>query len=73
MNAFLIDRKLIIDKNAIHDMWTDHFEDLGKPSVSSTFDNDFRMSCHLCHRNLYIMSKEIAQYLKQATLVLGSC
>ena len=31
MNAFLIDGKLITDKNDICDMWANHFEDLGKP------------------------------------------
>ena len=41
MNAFLIDEKLITDKNDIRDMWANHFEDLGKPSVSPSFDHDF--------------------------------
>ena len=29
------------DKNAIRDMWADHFEALGSPSENSNFDNDF--------------------------------
>ena len=33
MNAFLIDEKLITDKNDIRDIWANRFEDLGKPSV----------------------------------------
>ena len=37
MNAFLIDGKLITDKNDMCDMWANHFEDLRKPS----FDYDF--------------------------------
>ena len=41
MNAFLIDGKLITDKNDIRDMLTNHFEDLGKPSHSPSFDHDF--------------------------------
>ena len=41
MNAFLIDGKWITDKNDIRDMWTNHFEDLGKPSVSPSFDHVF--------------------------------
>ena len=50
-NVFLMDGKLITDKNAIreHHMWADHFEDLGKPSVTSTFDHDFlEQSRHSC-------------------------
>ena len=41
MNAFLIDGKLITDKNDIRDMRANHFEELGKPSVSPSFDHDF--------------------------------
>ena len=42
MNAFLIDGKLITDRNDnIRDMWANHFEDLGKPSVSPSFAHDF--------------------------------
>ena len=41
MNAFVIDGKLITDKNDIRDMWANHFEDLGKPSVSPSFDHEF--------------------------------
>ena len=41
MNAFLTDRKWITDKNDIRDMWANHFEDLGKPSVSPCFDHEF--------------------------------
>ena len=41
MNAFLIDGKWITDKIDIRDMWANHFEDLGKPSVSPCFDHEF--------------------------------
>ena len=41
MNAFLIDGKWITDKNDIRDLWANHFEDLGKPSVSPCFDHEF--------------------------------
>ena len=41
MNAFLIDGKWITDKNDIRDMWANHFEDLGKHSVSPCFDHEF--------------------------------
>ena len=41
MNAFLIDGKWITDKNDILNMWANHFEDLGKPSVSPCFDHEF--------------------------------
>ena len=41
MTAFLIDGKIITDKKQILDMWADHFEALGSPSVSARYDNDF--------------------------------
>ena len=41
MAAFLIDGKIITDKKQILDMWADHFEALGTPSVSARYDNDF--------------------------------
>ena len=34
INAFLIDAKWITDKTYIRKTWANHFEDLGKPSVS---------------------------------------
>ena len=43
MNAFLIDRHLLTERNKICEMWADHFEFLGKPSDSSNFDDAF---CH---------------------------
>ena len=53
MNAFLIDGKWITDKNDICDMWANHFEDLGKPSVSPCFDHEFsdRVAVHV--RNIF--------------------
>ena len=39
--AFLIDGKIITDKKQILDIWTDHIEALGIPSVSTRYDNDF--------------------------------
>ena len=55
MNAFLTDGKLITDKNDIHDMWANHFEDLGKPSVSPSFDHDFfnQVATHV--RNIFAL------------------
>ena len=41
MTAFLVDGKIITDKKQIFDMWADHFEALGTPSVSARYDNDF--------------------------------
>ena len=41
MTAFLVDGKLITDKKQIREMWADHFEELGTPSVSVPYDNDF--------------------------------
>ena len=41
MTAFLVDGKLIMDEKQILEMWADHFEALGTPSVSVQYDNDF--------------------------------
>ena len=40
MNAFLIDGKWITGKNDILDTCANHFENLGKPSVSHCFDHE---------------------------------
>ena len=53
MNAFLIDGKWIIDKNDIRDRWTNHFEDLGKPSVSPCFDHEFSDRVATRVRNIF--------------------
>ena len=41
MSAFVVNGKLLTDKRKIHDMWADHFEALGCPSETETFDKDF--------------------------------
>ena len=41
MSAFLVDGKMITDKGEICDMWADHFEALGTPSVGMGFDDNF--------------------------------
>ena len=41
MSAFLVDRKLIADKNDICDMWADHFEELGTPDLHTDYDYNF--------------------------------
>ena len=41
MTAFLVEGKLITDKKPIREMWADHFEALGTPSVSVRYNNDF--------------------------------
>ena len=41
MSAFLVENKLITDKNLICEMWADHFEALGTPSVNVNFDSNF--------------------------------
>ena len=42
MSAFLVENKLTTDKNLIREMWADHFETLGTPSVNENFDSNFR-------------------------------
>ena len=41
MSAFLVENKFITDKNLIREMWADHFEALGTPSVNENFDSSF--------------------------------
>ena len=41
MSAFLVNGKLITDKNKIREMWADHFETLGTPSDCVAFNNVF--------------------------------
>ena len=41
MGAFLVNDRLLTDKNLIREMWTDHFEALGTPSENAHFDNGF--------------------------------
>ena len=41
MSAFLVENKLITDKNLIREMRADHFEALGTPSVNENFDSNF--------------------------------
>ena len=54
MNAFITDGKLVTaDKNHIRDMWANHVEDLGKPSVSPSFDHDFSERVATRVRNIF--------------------
>ena len=41
MSAFLVNGSLITKENNIRDIWADHFEALGTPTVNSNFDNEF--------------------------------
>ena len=41
MSAFLVNGKLITDKNKIREMWADHFEALGTPTDCVAFNNVF--------------------------------
>ena len=41
MSAFLVENKLITYENLIREMWADHFETLGTPSVNENFDSNF--------------------------------
>ena len=36
-----MNEELLTEKNRIRDMWADHFEALGSPSETETFDKDF--------------------------------
>ena len=54
MSAFLVNGSLITDINEIRIMWADHFEALGTPSESATYDNGFAalVSAHVKERLL---------------------
>ena len=41
MTAFLVNDTLLTDRGKIRQMWADHFETLGTPSVNDNFDNNF--------------------------------
>ena len=41
MSTFVVNGELLTDKSKIPDMWADHFEALGSPSETETFDKDF--------------------------------
>ena len=41
MSAFLVDGKMITDKEEIRDMWADHFEALVTPLAGMGFDDNF--------------------------------
>ena len=41
MSTFLIEIKLITDKNLIREIWANHFEVLGTPSAYENFDGNF--------------------------------
>ena len=53
MTAFLVDGKLIMDKKQIREMWADHFEALGTPSVSVRYDNDFLTRITTSVKNMF--------------------
>ena len=49
MSAFLVNGSLNTDINEIRNMWADHFEALGTPSESATYDDGFaaQVSAHV--------------------------
>ena len=53
MSAFLVNGAFIIEENGIRDMWVDHFEVLGIPTVSLNFDNEFANSISTHIQNIF--------------------
>ena len=53
MSAFLVNGALITEENDIRDMWADHFEALGTPTVSLNFDNEFANSISTHIQNIF--------------------
>ena len=53
MSAFLVNGAFITEENDIRDMWQDHFEVLGTPTVSLNFDNEFANSISTHIQNIF--------------------
>ena len=61
MSAFLVNGSLVTDINEIRNMWADHFEALGTPSESATYDNGFAA----------LVSAHVRKLLKHVLMTLG--
>ena len=53
MTAFLVNGAFITEENDIRDMWADHFEVLGTPTVTFNFDNEFANSISTHVQNIF--------------------
>ena len=53
MSAFLVNGVFITEENDTRDMWADHFEVLGTPTVSFNFDNEFANSISTRVQNVF--------------------
>ena len=53
MSTFLVNGAFITKENDIRDMWADHFEVLGTPTVSLNFDNEFANSISTHIQNIF--------------------
>ena len=53
MSAFLVNAAFITEESGIRDMWADHFEVQGTPTVSLNFDNEFANSISTHIQNIF--------------------
>ena len=53
MSAFLVNGAFITEENDIRDMWANHIEVLGTPTVSLNFDNEFANSTSTHVQNIF--------------------
>ena len=53
MSAFLVNGRLITEENDTRDMWADHCEALGTPTVNLDFDNEFADSTSTHVQNIF--------------------
>ena len=53
MSAFFVNGELITEENDKSEMWADHFEALGTPTVSLNFDNEFANSISTHIQNIF--------------------
>ena len=53
MSAFLVNGAFITEESDIRDMWADHFEVMGTPTVSLNFDNEFANSISTHIQNIF--------------------
>ena len=53
MSAFQIDDVMCNNKDKIRDMWADHFEFLGTPSQSDSYDSNFFNRVTSCIKEIF--------------------
>ena len=76
MTAFLVNDTLLTDRGKIRQIWADHFETLGTPSVNDNFDSNFcaihvREAFHSCMNDPVILLVSCVSHLGMKKLSLS--